>query len=83
MRILHPGIFPVDQVGLLVREQEIIRNGIDVRQHSLPAMALNIGAQRKYPSFGLFIVRIGRRFSVPKGFVEIDLFKDVKRMVNL
>ncbi len=42
MRILHPRIFPVDQVDPVIYKQEIIRNRVDMGQRPFLLLAVDI-----------------------------------------
>ncbi len=85
MGILHACVLPIDEANLLAavipfHKKEIIRHGVDVRQHPLLHMCVNVSPEGENIFLGLPVVLINGGRTVPERLIKLDLPKDIKRM---
>ena len=82
MDILHPRIFPVDQICFLSRKQKIIMICVNVCQRDLFRLPVNIRFQFIDLLFDFLIIFEYGFLTVPKRFIILHLLEQIKRMID-
>ena len=82
IRILHAGIFPVDQMNIRpfrhLADQKIIRHRIDVTQRPPLRLTVNIRTEPLHPFQSFLVIPVAGRLAVPQLLIEVNPLENIK-----